>query len=60
MTKDLLYTALKKAIKTSILSILSKYKNEHFYYISLITTENALAPCLGIWSYESLSREAKK
>lgn len=54
-----LFITLKNAIQNTILSTLAQHPNEHFYYISLVTTENALSPCLGIWSEEALARASQ-
>lgn len=49
---------LKDAICCATLTTLSQHPNEHYYYLALITSPEALPPCLAIWTEEALQRES--
>ncbi|MCR5609125.1 MAG: DUF4303 domain-containing protein [Lachnospiraceae bacterium] len=44
---------IQEAAQKAFTKLLSEH-NERFYYYSLITTDNALCPCIAAWSYEAL------
>ncbi|QGM00468.1 DUF4303 domain-containing protein [Stenotrophomonas maltophilia] len=55
-TQDMLRDALISAIRTAVAEL--KETDEHFYYVALMTTGEALAPVLCAWSSEALQRTA--
>lgn len=55
-----LIAAITAATRLAVKDLFAAYPNHHFYYCSLITTEEAHAPIFTAWSYEALEEEAKK
>ncbi|HED5889242.1 TPA: DUF4303 domain-containing protein [Salmonella enterica] len=53
-SEEQLLVELEKAIRTALQVLFNK--NENFYYFSLITTGEALAPSISAWSHEALQR----
>lgn len=53
---NLLVNEIKIAVTHSVNELFKKHPNEDFYYISLITSGEALSPILSAWSYQELHK----
>ncbi len=51
---------LTNAITQTIIALKNDYPDDHFYYFTLTTVEEALSPGHSIWSEELLEQEAKR
>lgn len=55
-TSSEVINAIESAISGAIENLFAEHRKESFYYISLITTGEGLAPFLSAWSWEALER----
>lgn len=55
-----LVEAITEAARAAISDLFCEYPDDHFYYVSLITTGEGHAPELTAWSKEALASAAKK
>ncbi len=56
--KSELEVAITDATRKAVMSLFENH-NENFYYLSLITTGEALRPYLSAWSWEALKNESE-